>query len=94
MRLVRAAFEVRRRNTSSSRAGELTETRVILVHVLKNTMIPAMRDRLEFGSTIAFSVVTESIFVGRATQADHRQHQRARSADDRRLSHPHRLPAW
>ena len=47
-----------------ARAKGLTETRVILVHVLKNIMIPVVTViGLEFGSTIAFSVVTESIFA-------------------------------
>ncbi|SDV48809.1 ABC transporter permease [Chitinasiproducens palmae] len=46
-----------------ARAKGLTETRVIGVHVLKNIMIPVVTViGLEFGSVIAFSVVTESIF--------------------------------
>jgi len=47
-----------------ARAKGLTPTRVIGVHVLKNIMIPVVTVvGLEFGSTIAFSVVTESIFA-------------------------------
>lgn len=47
-----------------ARAKGLTETRVIFVHVLKNLMIPVVTIvGLEFGSLIAFSVVTESIFA-------------------------------
>ncbi|HWK47967.1 MAG TPA: ABC transporter permease [Stellaceae bacterium] len=46
-----------------ARAKGLTEGRVIGVHVLKNIMIPVVTVvGLEFGSTVAFSVVTESIF--------------------------------
>ncbi|WP_144300207.1 ABC transporter permease [Elioraea rosea] len=47
-----------------ARAKGLSESRVIFVHVLKNIMIPVITvTALEFGSTIAFSVVTESIFA-------------------------------
>jgi len=47
-----------------ARAKGLSETRVILVHVLKNIMIPVVTVLgLEFGSLIAFSVVTESVFA-------------------------------
>lgn len=47
-----------------ARAKGLTESRVIFVHVLKNLMIPVITIvGLEFGSLIAFSVVTESIFA-------------------------------
>ncbi|MET3927462.1 ABC transporter permease [Devosia sp. 2618] len=46
-----------------ARARGLTERRVVGVHVLKNIMIPIVTVvGLEFGSVIAFSVVTESIF--------------------------------
>jgi peptide/nickel transport system permease protein len=46
-----------------ARAKGLSELRVIGVHVLKNIMIPVVTViGLEFGSVIAFSVVTESIF--------------------------------
>jgi len=47
-----------------ARAKGLSETRVIMVHVLKNIMIPVVTVLgLEFGSLIAFSVVTESVFA-------------------------------
>jgi peptide/nickel transport system permease protein len=46
-----------------ARAKGLRETRIIGVHVLKNIMIPVVTViGLEFGSVIAFSVVTETIF--------------------------------
>jgi peptide/nickel transport system permease protein len=47
-----------------ARAKGLTPSRVILVHVLKNIMIPVVTVvGLELGSTIAFAVVTESVFA-------------------------------
>ncbi len=47
-----------------ARAKGLSEKRVIFVHVLKNIMIPVVTVvGLQFGSTIAFSVVTESVFA-------------------------------
>ncbi len=47
-----------------ARARGITERRVIWVHVLKNIMIPVVTIvGLEFGSLIAFSVVTETIFA-------------------------------
>ena len=47
-----------------ARAKGLSQQRVILVHVLKNIMIPVVTVvGLQFGSTIAFSVVTESVFA-------------------------------
>lgn len=47
-----------------ARAKGLSETRVIMVHVLKNIMIPVVTVLgLEFGSLIAFSVVTETVFA-------------------------------
>ncbi len=47
-----------------ARAKGLTPTRVVGVHVLKNIMIPVVTVvGLEFGSTIAFAVVTESVFA-------------------------------
>ncbi|MED5499558.1 MAG: ABC transporter permease [Pseudomonadota bacterium] len=46
-----------------ARAKGLRERRVVLVHLVKNLMIPVVTIiGLEFGSLIAFSVVTESIF--------------------------------
>jgi len=47
-----------------ARAKGLSPRRVIGVHVLKNIMIPVITVvGLQFGSTIAFSVVTESVFA-------------------------------
>ena len=47
-----------------ARAKGLSPRRVIFVHVLKNIMIPVVTVvGLQFGSTIAFSVVTESVFA-------------------------------
>jgi peptide/nickel transport system permease protein len=47
-----------------ARAKGLSNTRVIGVHVLKNILIPIVTViGLEFGSLIAFAVVTESIFA-------------------------------
>lgn len=47
-----------------ARAKGLSQRRVVLVHVMKNIMIPVVTVLgLEFGSLIAFAVVTESIFA-------------------------------
>ena len=47
-----------------ARAKGLGPARVIFVHVLKNIMIPVVTVvGLELGSTIAFAVVTESVFA-------------------------------
>ncbi|MGF1525238.1 MAG: ABC transporter permease [Candidatus Competibacterales bacterium] len=47
-----------------ARAKGLSETRIVGVHLLKNIMIPVITVLgLEFGSLIAFSVVTETIFA-------------------------------
>ena len=47
-----------------ARAKGLSEGRVVGVHVLRNVLIPvATVAALEFGSLIAFAVVTESIFA-------------------------------
>lgn len=46
-----------------ARAKGLFPLRVIIFHILRNTLIPLVTVLgLEFGSMIAFSVVTESIF--------------------------------
>jgi len=46
-----------------ARAKGLTESRVVLVHVLKNILIPIVTViGLEFGSLVAFAIVTESVF--------------------------------
>jgi peptide/nickel transport system permease protein len=66
MRLVRAGVRevMPQEFIKFARAKGLTEARVIGVHVLKNLMIPVITVvGLEFGSVIAFSVVTESIFA-------------------------------
>ncbi len=45
-------------------AKGLTKRRVVLVHVLKNILIPVVTVvGLEFGSTVAYAVVTETIFA-------------------------------
>ena len=47
-----------------ARAKGLREVRIVGVHVLKNILIPIVTViGLEFGSVIAFSIVTESIFA-------------------------------
>ncbi|MBI1989599.1 MAG: ABC transporter permease [Betaproteobacteria bacterium] len=47
-----------------ARARGLSMRRIVLVHVLKNIMIPIVTViGLEFGSVIAFSIVTETIFA-------------------------------
>jgi peptide/nickel transport system permease protein len=47
-----------------ARAKGLSPARVIFVHLLKNIMIPVVTVvGMEFGSTIAFSVVTETVFA-------------------------------
>jgi len=47
-----------------ARAKGLSPRRVIMVHVFKNILVPVVTVvGLEFGGTIAFSVVTESIFA-------------------------------
>lgn len=66
MRLVRAGVRevMPQEYIKFARAKGLKESRIISVHVLKNIMIPVVTViGLEFGSVIAFSVVTESIFA-------------------------------
>ncbi|MFO1139985.1 MAG: ABC transporter permease [Paracoccus sp. (in: a-proteobacteria)] len=47
-----------------ARARGLSERRILLVHVLKNILIPIVTVLgVEFGSLIAFAVVTETIFA-------------------------------
>jgi peptide/nickel transport system permease protein len=47
-----------------ARAKGLTDTRVIMVHVMKNILIPVVTVLgLEFGGLVAFSVVTETVFA-------------------------------
>ncbi len=46
-----------------ARAKGMSETRIVLMHILKNIMIPVVTVLgLEFGGLIAFSVVTEKVF--------------------------------
>jgi peptide/nickel transport system permease protein len=47
-----------------ARAKGLSESRVVGVHVLKNIMIPiATVSGLEFGQSVAFAVITETVFA-------------------------------
>jgi peptide/nickel transport system permease protein len=47
-----------------ARAKGVSRSRIVLVHVLKNIMIPVVTVLgLEFGGLVAFSVVTESVFA-------------------------------
>jgi peptide/nickel transport system permease protein len=47
-----------------ARAKGVSQNRIILVHVLKNIMIPVVTVLgLEFGGLVAFSVVTETVFA-------------------------------
>ncbi len=47
-----------------ARAKGLSERRVVLVHMLKNILIPVVTVLgLEFGSVVAFAVVTETVFA-------------------------------
>ena len=47
-----------------ARAKGLSEKRVVMVHVMKNILIPIVTViGLEFGSLIAFSTVTETVFA-------------------------------
>src|SRR6266704_3006669 len=47
-----------------ARAKGLTETRIVGVHVLRNVLVPVVTVAgVEFGSLLAFAVVTESIFA-------------------------------
>ena len=65
LRLTRAGVQevVMQDYVKFARAKGLSESRIIFVHILKNLMIPVVTIiGLEFGSLIAFSVVTESIY--------------------------------
>jgi peptide/nickel transport system permease protein len=47
-----------------ARAKGLSPSRVVFVHVMKNLLIPVVTIvGLEFGSIVAFSVVTETVFA-------------------------------
>ena len=66
MRLVRAETQevLPQDYIRTARAKGLNEARIIRVHLLKNILIPVVTIvGLEFGSLIAFSVVTETIFA-------------------------------
>lgn len=65
MRLTRAGvMEVSQLDyVKFARAKGLSERRIVGVHILKNIMIPIVTViGLDFGSTIAFAVVTENVF--------------------------------
>lgn len=65
-RLVRAGTQETMRNEyiRFARAKGLSRRRIIGVHLLKNIMIPVVTVLgLEFGTMIAFAVVTESVFA-------------------------------
>lgn len=66
IRLTRAGTQevVRSDYVKYARAKGLKPARIVLVHVLKNTLIPITTVLgLEFGRTIAFAVVAETIFA-------------------------------
>ena len=66
MRLTRAGVRevLPQDHVKFARAKGLTPLRVLLAHVLRNTLIPLVTVLgLELGSTIAYAVVTESIFA-------------------------------
>jgi len=65
IRLVRAGTReaLQQDYVKFARAKGLRESRVVGVHVLRNILIPVVTViGLEFGSVIAFSIVTESVF--------------------------------
>jgi peptide/nickel transport system permease protein len=75
-----------------ARAKGLSENRIVGVHVLKNIMIPiATVSGLEFGQTVAFAVVTETVFSWPGMQAFDRFHPAARPAGGGGLPRGHRL---
>ncbi|HEY9053440.1 MAG TPA: ABC transporter permease [Rectinemataceae bacterium] len=66
IRLTRAGTQevIRSDYVKYAKAKGLKSSRVVLVHVLKNTLIPIITVLgLEFGRTIAFATVTETIFA-------------------------------
>jgi peptide/nickel transport system permease protein len=66
IRLTRAGTQevIRSDYVKYAKAKGLKSSRVVLVHVLKNTLIPITTVLgLEFGRTIAFATVTETIFA-------------------------------
>jgi peptide/nickel transport system permease protein len=47
-----------------ARARGLSPSRIVGVHILKNIMIPLVTIiGMEFGSTVAFAIVTETVFA-------------------------------
>ncbi|QRM33035.1 ABC transporter permease [Microvirga sp. VF16] len=66
IRLVRAATRetVMQEYIRFARAKGLSRQRIVLVHILTNIMLPVVTVLgLEFGSILAFAVVTESVFA-------------------------------
>src|SRR5581483_5804509 len=66
VRLARAGARdaMRREYVLFARAKGLTEAHIVATHVAKNVLIPIVTVvGVEFGSVIAFAVVTESIFA-------------------------------
>ncbi|MCW0002169.1 ABC transporter permease [Pararhizobium sp. YC-54] len=66
VRLVRAATRetVMQEYVRFARAKGLSRQRIVLVHILKNIMLPVVTViGLEFGAILAFAVVTESVFA-------------------------------
>lgn len=66
LRLTRAGVQeiVGKEYVKFARARGLWPSRIVGVHVLKNIMIPLVTViGLEFGSTVAFAIVTESVFA-------------------------------
>ena len=77
-----------------ARAAGLSEATILRRHLLKLISIPIITVfGLELGSTLAFAVVTETIFhwpgVGKL---DHRQYRCARPAGHGRLPDPRGFP--
>lgn len=65
MRLTRAGVReiVHQDHVRFAKAKGLSSTRIVMRHILRNTMIPVVTVLgLELGSTIAYAVVTETIF--------------------------------
>lgn len=65
MRLTRAGVReiVHQDHVRFAKAKGLSPTRIVMRHILRNTMIPVVTVLgLELGSTIAYAVVTETIF--------------------------------
>jgi peptide/nickel transport system permease protein len=66
VRLTRGAVreQLRLDYVKFARAKGLTDRRILLVHVMKNILIPIVTvTALQFGAIIAFAVVTETVFA-------------------------------